>query len=188
MTRRLRFLVGGLVIVWSTLCGPAAFAGSRWFHVTVDETGKDGERVRINLPIQVVEAALPIIQSEGMSSGRIRIHGRDLKDADIRTLLEATRHAEDGEYVTVEGRDERVRVSKKDNELLLEATDLGEGREHVTIRLSMDILDALLSGPPKTLNLEAAVGVLKDKGDGEFITVRDDNSTVRIWIDDRKAD
>jgi hypothetical protein len=189
MTRRFSFLVGGLALAWSTLSGPAALAGSdsRWFHVKVDETGPDGDRVRINLPIHVVEAALPLIQSEGMTGGRIRINGRDLRDADLRALLEATRHAEDGEYVKVDGRDERVLVTKKDGELLLEASERGEDAETVTIRLPMDVLDALLSGPRQTLNLEAAVRVLKDKGDGEFITVRDHDSTVRIWIDDRNA-
>jgi hypothetical protein len=45
------------------------------------------------------------------------------------------------------------------------------------------VVSALLSGNGDEINLEAAFEALARHGQGELLTVRSDDETVRIWID-----
>jgi hypothetical protein len=64
--------------------------------------------------------------------------------------------------------------------------DGSEGSEHVKMRLPVPLVDAVL-GTKDTLDVGALVEALHDVPSGELIAVDDDDSKVRIWIDDRPA-
>ena len=38
--------------------------------------------------------------------------------------------------------------------------------------------------PNNTLDFSAAIRALGDHGDGDMVTIRDDSTTVRVWVDD----
>ena len=192
MTRRVLFVLAALFMAGSLALVPfssiaRADSSTWWFHIKVLDKTKDGDTVRVNLSASMVQAALPILDTKHLCSGRVRVDHRDLTDADLRALLAATRDAQDGKYVTVTGRDEQVLVSKKNGEMLIQVEESGDHPEHVTIRLPIEVLDALLSGPADELNLQAGVQALLAKGKGDFVSVEDDDATVHIWIDDRDS-
>ena len=157
-----------------------------WIHVSVD--GDDSERVRVNVPLQLVETVLPLIDDEGFAHGKIRIEGEDLSHEDIVAILRAVRDADEGEYITVEDGDETVRVSKEDNYIRVHvAEDHGRG-ENVNVQVPVEVLEALVSGDDDELDVIAAVRALKDHANGDLVTVMDDDGTeVRIWIDDKNT-
>jgi hypothetical protein len=101
---------------------------------------------------------------------------------DFRGMLAALKDAPDGEYVTVDSPDEKVRINKEKGLLLIKVRNTGPEPEAVDVKVRMDILEALLSGPPGQLNVSAAVAVL-GSDEAELVTVHEEDETVRIWVD-----
>ena len=157
-----------------------------WLHVSVD--GSDSERVRVNVPLQLVETVLPLIDDEDFSHGKIRIEGEDLSHEDIVAILRAVTDAEDGEYVTIEDGHDTVRVAKKDRHILVHVDEKHPHGDQVDIKMPVEVLEALVSGNDHELDIIAAVHALKNYTQGDLVTVMDDDGTeVRIWIDDKNS-
>ncbi len=179
---------GLLATLGLALLTTTAFAGPTdyWLHVRVDEHGSDGEQVRINLPIQLVESVLPLIHNGALRGGHMRID-MDQHDIDLPKLLAAVRDARDGEYVTVTSEDENVRVAKQGGYLLVKAID---SDETVDVRIRLAVVDALLTPTDKAdgeLNIAAAVHTLAEQGEGDIVTVTGEDENVHIWIDGKET-
>ncbi|HEY4592446.1 MAG TPA: hypothetical protein VIJ61_08570, partial [Thermoanaerobaculia bacterium] len=65
----------------------------------------------------------------------------------------------------------------------MRAVERNGKREEVQARVPLPVVSALLSGNGDEINLEAAFEALARHGQGELLTVRSDDETVRIWID-----
>lgn len=178
-------LRGSIVAVGLALAASAAQAApaDRWIHVKVDDAGKD-ERVRINVPLAMVEEILPLVSAEQLKGGRVRIDLEDGRHTDVRAAWAAVRKAKDGEYATVEDSDSRVRVRKSDGLLLVETVETREGSgEKVNVRVPLAVVDALFGENPEELDVVAAVRALGDHADGMIVDVEDGDERVRIWVD-----
>lgn len=187
-----RVVIVGLGFLVPSMLTGIALADSMWLHVRVDEE-HSSEKVRINLPLDLVEEILPLIEVDELQKGRIQIDNHDLEDiVQIRQVQEAVRKAEDGKWIEVEDEHDRVTVSKKGDELLVHVEedyyDEDDADETVDIRIPLSVVDALFSGEPNELNLLAAVEALQEDGASSMITVVDEeDSRVRIWIDDSSS-
>lgn len=164
---------------------PAAADTDLWLHVRVD--GRHGETVSVNLPLSLVEAALPMIPAEHFRDGRLVIDdhhwdsGHDLSIADLRTIWQELKSSPDMTFVTVEDRDELVKVAKNGAYLLVDIED--DGRESAQVRMPMTVVDALLSGEGNELDIRAAIDALVAHGEGELVTVSEEDEQVRVWVD-----
>jgi hypothetical protein len=159
-------------------------AGDRWLHVAVDGKYEDGERVRVNVPLSLVEAVIPLIEDDDFHGGCIVIEDEEFEREELVALLAAVRDAEDGEYVTVEDGEDHVRVSKRDEYFHIDV-DEGPYGDQVEVKFPMEVLTAMLSGDDDELDLMAGIEALGKHGEGELVTVNDDEAVVRVWIDDR---
>jgi hypothetical protein len=157
-----------------------AGADGHWLHVRVDEGDDDGEKINVNIPLSVVMAILPAIESDDFRGGRINIGRGEIEDIDLHELLNAFKDAPDADFVTIEGRDESIRISKERGFLLVSVDD---DDERVRVRLPLDVVDALLSGGDGELDILAALDALADHGGGDLVTVESDNESIRVWID-----
>lgn len=160
-----------------------ASAADLWFHVKVNESGGDQENVVINLPISVVEAALPLIPQEAMEQGNIRIDSQEFDAPKLRALWQQIQDSPDQTYVTVKSNNESIQVAKERGYLIARTVESREGGAKVSARIPLTVVDALLSGDGNTLNIQAALAALVAEGEGELVTVSDDKSHVRVWID-----
>src|SRR5437867_3919973 len=108
-----RLMVGLGAMALATGLALAAPA-ERWLHVRVQDGGggKDGETVHVNIPLSLAEKVLPAVQADRLKDGKIKIEDCDMKGVDVRAVLQAIRDTRDGEFVTVEGSDNHVRVAK----------------------------------------------------------------------------
>jgi hypothetical protein len=164
---------------------PAARA---WLHVRVEEPSHQS-KVSVNLPVSVVDAALQAAPEKIISNGRIHIghsghHGDELSVSDLRKAWNEMKATGDAEFATVEDEDQKVRVARAGN-LMLVHVEKPNGRESVRVEIPIEVVDALFSGQGEEINLRAAFGELQ-KRRGDIVRVHDDNSTVRIWIDEGK--
>ena len=170
-----------------------AMSADRWIHIRVIESGPDGDRVRINIPLSLAEAVLPTIKVDKLCEGKVKVEGHAFDQVDLRALLEAVRKAQDNQYVTVESNHENVEVAKAGEFLLIKVHEDGEGAgtatqarktaSTVNIKIPFKVANALLSGRNDELDVLAAVRALDEYPNLELVTVKDGNDNVRIWVD-----
>ena len=160
-----------------------ASAGDLWLHVRVDET--DGAKVKVNVPVSMVEKAIAMVPEEHLRHGRIHLDEccEDLSPAELRELWQEIKDSPDMTFVTVEEDDESVRVWKEAGYLKVHVLE-NDRNERVDVQVPLGVVDALLSGEGDELNIEAAIRALVEQGSGELVTVSGDDETVRVWVDD----
>ncbi len=160
------------------------FAQTPWIHIAVDETGEDNTRVRINLPLSVVQVALEAAPDKIISDGELHLRHVD-KDLDIESLRKMwaeLREAGDAEFVTVEEENETISVRREGDFIRIDIADSKPEQVHVHIPVA--VVDALFSGDGETLNIKDALSELS-KERGDIVRVDDGETKVRIWIDER---
>jgi hypothetical protein len=133
----------------------------------------------------------------------VRIDSKHMNDVDLRAILDAVRTSRDGEYVTVQGGENDVRVAKSAGYLYIHVTDKSAGKKtakdgkteakaaghesKVEIKVPMKVVDALFSAGKDELDIVAALKALSAHGDTELVTVKDDENTVRVWVDSKNV-
>ena len=173
----------------------AAQTSTAWLHVRVEEA-KQASKVSVNLPMGVVEAVLKASPEMIEKHGKIHLgdhHG--MKMADLRTAWKALAEVGDAELVTVESEDENVRVMRK-GDLVQVFVDTkakpgkdgkaSKGAEQVRVEVPVSLVNAFLSGEGEEGNIQAAVAELQ-KRRGNIVSVQDDDSHVRVWIDEQNT-
>lgn len=176
-TLKIRHLFAfALLALLTTL--PAAAEGL-WLHVEVD-SGNQDERVTVNLPLSLIEKALPMIPAEALAEGSIQFEGSDFTIDNLREMWRELESQDDFTIAHVESPDETVRVAKEGAYLTVrvEGTD-----ENVRARIPVAVVDALFSGTGEQLDIRGALEALAAHGEGELVTVVDKNDTVRVWVD-----
>jgi len=187
MKKTVGVMVG--ILVFAALASPA----DRWIHIRVIESGPDGDRVRVNIPLSLAEAVLPTIRSDKFCNGKIKVDDHAFDQVDVRALLEAVRKTGDNQYVTVESKDQNVEVAKAGEFLLIKVHEnckhgakndqASKAQNTVDIKVPFKVANALLSGPNDELNVLAAVRALDEYQNLELVTVKDGSDDVRIWVD-----
>ena len=165
-----------------------------WLHVRVDEHGKSS-KVRVNVPLTVVEAALEAAPAKIVDKGRIKLdlgHGRhdgheghDLSLAEMRRIWQSLKDAGDTELVTVEEEDETVRVARR-GDLVQVRVSKPNGKEEVQEDVPVGLVDAVLAGPGDSVDVKTVMRELRTRR-GDIVRVNDEDSAVRIWIDESAA-
>jgi hypothetical protein len=187
MRVRMLGLAGVSALMLTTPAQSQSPAASRaWLHVRVEEPSHQS-KVSVNLPISVVDAALQAAPEKFMSDGHIhlgRMGNKDLSVSDLRRAWNEIKATGDAEFATVEDDDQTVRVARAGNVMLVRVEKLN-GKESVRVEVPIEVVDALFSGQGEELNLRAGFAELQ-KRRGDIVRVKDDNSTVRIWIDEGK--
>lgn len=169
-----------LLLALVSFTGPA-FASGLWLHVKVDGGDAD-EQVTVNLPLSLIEKALPMIPEDVMEQGRLQFdEGDTITIADLRDMWNEIQSQPDFTIARVESQDEHVRVAKEGDFLVVRVEE-GDS-ENVNVRIPVAVVDALFSGPGDQLNLRAAFEALAAHGEGELVTVTDHDETVRVWVD-----
>lgn len=174
----MRLMIALLVAV---LSAGMVSAADQWLHVKIDSNDADGEAVRVNIPLSLVEKVLPMIESEEMSHGVIRIDDAEMEGIDLKELLLALKETEDTNFVTVQSNNETVRVAKEGEFFIVRVE---EDNERVNIKMPMSVIDAVAEGASDDgLDLSALIRALGEYQGGDLITVESDEEQIRIWID-----
>lgn len=170
-----------------TLAGAASAASDLWLHVKVDEGREGGSKVRVNVPISVVRKALAAVPDKEMRNGKIVLKDEEITVAELREMWAAVQDSPDATFVTVDGPEENVRVAKDGRYLVVRTDERGNRRDgwgsQVDVRVPVTVVEALLSSGGEELDLVAAIEALARHGEGELVTVTDDQDTVRVWVD-----
>jgi hypothetical protein len=169
---------------------PAGASGKqdRWLHVRVENPDSKEETVRVNVPLELAERVLPTINRSKLQNGRVKVDQLDCHGVDVRALLDAVRSSKDGEFVTVQSKDADVRVAKQGGYFLVHVLDKNRDKKgRVEVKVPIKVVDALFSGDKDELDLVAGLHALSAQGDTELVSVKDEENTVRIWLDSKSV-
>jgi hypothetical protein len=165
-----------------------ASSHDRWLHVRVTNPDRNEETVRVNVPLELAEKVLPTINKDRLHSGRVRIDDIDCHGVDLRALLDAVRTSKDGEFVTVQNKESDVRVAKHNGTLFVHVFEKNRPKKsEVEVKVPMRVVDALFSAGKDELDLVAGLRALSAQGDTELISVKDQENTVRVWLDSKNV-
>ncbi len=161
----------------------------RWLHVRVDNQDSKEETVRVNVPLELAEKVLPTINRDRLHSGKVKVNELDCHGVDLHALLDAVRTSKDGEFVTVQSKDADVRVAKQNSYFLIHVVDKNHSsrKSRVEVKVPMKVVDALFSAGKDELDLLAGLRALSAQGDTELVSVKDEENTVRIWLDSKNV-
>jgi hypothetical protein len=176
--------IGLVALVVVPVVDAQAENGTPWIHVRVEEPEKQS-KVVVNLPLSVVEVALEAAPEMIESHGKVHLgesHGMKLED--VRKIWAELAAVGDAELVTVEDKDETVKVWREADQVHVRVEK--QGKEEVRVEVPVSLVDALLSGEGDTVNIKAAIAELRAKR-GDIVTVSEPDTTVRVWIDEQNA-
>lgn len=168
----------------------------RWLHIRIVGSDASGEVVRVNVPVELAEKVLPAIHHDRLQDGKIKIEAADTQGVDLRALLDAVRSSKDGEFVTVQSKENDVRIAKSGKILVIHVVDHSGAAakngakartSQVEIKVPIKVVDALLSAGKDELDISAALRALAQEGDTELVSVRDQDNKVRIWLDSKNV-
>ena len=151
----------------------------------------------------LAEKVLPAINKDRLHNGKVRIdHAAEMDGVDCRALLEAIKNTKDGEFVTVQAHDSDVKVAKQGGYMLVHITEKrwSEGKDtkeskdaksteksRVEVKVPMKVVEALFSAGKDELDVLAALRALSAHGDTELVSVKDEENTVRVWLDSKNT-
>jgi hypothetical protein len=152
-----------------------------WFHVEVKENKAEPEYVKVNLPMSMVDVALKVIKDKKFNKGHFKLPTDEVSIADMRKIWSELRKAGNAEFVTVEKKDETVRVAKDGNYVLVKITE--NKKQKVDLKVPVSVVDALLAGSGDELDIKGALLAMQKQNAGEILTINDNQTQVRVWID-----
>jgi hypothetical protein len=154
-----------------------------WIHVEVREGKADPELVKVNLPLSMLETALDMVKDKDIQGGHLKLHSHDLSVAEMRQLWNEVKNAGNAEFVTVQKAHETVRVARDGNYLLVKVDEAKGKNSKVDLKVPLAVVDALFNGTGDELNVKAALSAMQKSGVGDILTVHDDDTQVRLWIE-----
>jgi hypothetical protein len=161
-------------------------SADRWLHVRVNNGESKDETVRVNVPLDLAEKVLPSIDRDRLHGGKVKIDEIDCHGVDVRAVLDAVRSSKDGEFVTIQDKNSDVRVAKQNAYIYVHVIDKnGSKKSRVEVKIPLKVVDALLSGKKDELDIAAGLRALGAQGDTELVSVKDNESTVRVWLDSK---
>jgi hypothetical protein len=178
--RTRRFAAFAAAVLAVLLFASPSLAADRWFHVRVD--GADGAEVAVNLPLSLIEMAVGMIPQEFSNEVQVELNREGFNIQQLHQLWQEVKHTGDATFVTVKEGDQTIEVSRSGNYLI--AQTIGGGDTQIDVRFPLEVVDALFSSGPDRLDIAAAVRALANYADGDMVTVRDNDTTVRVWVDD----
>jgi hypothetical protein len=173
------FALVAIALAVSFLAAPS-FAADRWFHVRVDEP--QGAEVAVNLPLSLIEMAVSMVPEDFSDEVQVELNEEGFSVEQLHQLWQEVKNTGDATFVTVKEGDQTIEVSRSGNFLV--AQTVGDGDTQIDVRFPLEVIDALFSSGPDRLDLAAAVRALANYADGDMVTVRDNDTTVRVWVDD----
>ena len=180
-----KFMQVGAVV---SLLATAAFGApaEKYLHVRVT-SGSDKEVVSVNVPLSLAEKVIPAINHGKLNQGKVTIDNADMKDVDVRAIIDAVKNSPDGDYVTIQGKDQDVRVAKSKGNLIVHVTDKSGGKEKsgqkVDVIIPMSVVNALVPSDKHEIDLVAAIHALSNSGEKLMVTVHDADDDVKVWVD-----
>lgn len=152
-----------------------------WLNVEVSDGMSDGPKVKINIPISMMEVVIDSLDASQIFQEMKTEHGVDLAN-----LWVNLRDADTDEFLRIEHEDARIQVFKENQTLRLVIQETGYDEPNVQVQLPFSLLDYMVEGAQTD---EFRLSDLVDRMRGSLplmlVQADHDNEKVRIWLEER---
>ncbi len=179
-------LAAPLLTTLAFLSAPIASAASSsredviWLHVEVKDEGGDHTKVKINLPLSLIEVVVDSIDKREFMSHL----EEQAPSLDIPRLWREIRKAELGEFVTVESDNEHVKVWKDRDAFRITVKEEGETEPNMEVKIPLEIMDFVFNSKGKSFNFQELVESLRGHLPLTLVQGRHSDESVRIWLEE----
>ena len=161
---------------------PAAAADGTalWLRVDVTHSGEEAGRIKINVPLSLMEV---VIES---ADGEKLFHPLDVADGhiDIAKMWQSIRDMASEEILTIEAEDEIVKVWKDREYFRVDVKDADEGAT-VEVKIPIGLMDYLFNSERTGFDFQALVSTLRGYAPLQLVKVVSNDENVAVWIEER---
>jgi len=159
---------------------PAAASDALWLRVDVTRSGDEGGRIKINVPLSLMEV---VIES---ADGEKFFHPMDVANGhiDIAKMWQSIRDMASEEIVTIEAEDEVIKVWKDREYFRVDVNDADEGAT-VEVKIPIGLMDYMFNSERTGFDFQALVRTLRGYAPLQLVKVVSNDENVAVWIEER---
>ena len=163
---------------------PAQAAGKSviWMRVEVNDQGGEHTKVKVNLPLSLIEVVVDSIDKRDFMAELEQDH----PSLDIPKLWKEIRKMEGSEFVTIESDKANVRVWKDNEFFRINVTEEGQTEPNVEVKLPLAVMDYLFDTGGKELSFENLVEKLRGHLPLTVVQVQHEDEHVKIWLEEEE--
>ncbi|HZI92944.1 MAG TPA: hypothetical protein VFE84_01770 [Patescibacteria group bacterium] len=151
-----------------------------WLRVEVNDQGGDHQKVKVNVPLSLIEVVVDSIDKREFMSNLEAGH----PSLDIPKLWREVRKMEGSDFVTVESEKEHVRVWKDREFFRINVQEEGYSEPNIEVKLPLAIMDYLFESRTRDLNFQDLVDELRGHLPLTLVTVKHEENRIKIWLED----
>ncbi len=152
-----------------------------WLNIEVNESGAAGPKVKINMPISLIEVVI-----DSLDTSEVMQHLKTEKGIDLTNLWRNLRDADVNEFVNIDSEGEQVKVFKEGQTLRVTVKEAGFDEPNVQIRIPFTVMDFLLEGATQNeFRLSQLVEQLRGNLPLVLVEATHQNENVKIWLEER---
>ena len=151
-----------------------------WMRVEVNDQGGEHTKVKINLPLSLIEVVVDSIDRGDFMAEIEQEH----PSLDIPKLWREIRKMEGEEFVTIQSDKENVRVWKDSEFFRINVRQEGQTEPNVEVKLPLAVMDYLFETDGKELSFENLVEKLRGHLPLTVVQVKHEDEHVKIWLEE----
>ena len=173
--------LGTLLAVLPVQAAAEATEPAVWLNIEVNEGAAGGPKVKINVPISMIEVVIESIDTTQIFQELRSEHGVDLAG-----LWQNLRDAETDEFVTIDQEDAKIQVFKDQENLRVVVQEAGYEEPNVQVRIPFTMMDYLLQGvQTDQFRLSDLVASVRGSLPLVLVEASHGEERVRIWLEER---
>lgn len=158
-----------------------AEAPTIWLNVEVNGADAAVPKVKINMPISLIEVVINSIDTT-----EVMQHLKTEKGIDLTVLWQNLRDADVDEFVSIDSEDAQVKVFKEGQNLRVTVKEAGFDEPNVQVRVPFTVMDFLIEGATQNeFRLSQLVEQLRGNLPLVLLEANHDEENVKIWIEER---
>ncbi|MFQ5701006.1 MAG: hypothetical protein ACE5HU_04095 [Acidobacteriota bacterium] len=151
-----------------------------WLRVEVRQNSDDHTRVKIAVPLSLVQV---VLESRGPGGFLDQInHGH--AGIDLAKMWRSVRDMDVDEFATIETDEEQIKVWK-DTEFFRVSIQEDKNATLIDVKLPLALMDYLFDSDGTDFNFQQLIETLGDAAPLTLISVQSDEESVKIWIERR---
>lgn len=181
-SRKLMAITAGLVLGVLASGSPAsADAPNVWLHVDVSGLDDHEGKVKITLPLSLVEVAI----DSADTSEIFRDLKRD-KGVDLAKLWKQLKNADMDEFVTIDSDKAKVKVYKEAGVFRVSMSDIDGEVSQMEVRIPFSVMDYLFDSKREGFRLSDMVADLRNDLPLVLVEAHDGSAErVKVWLDEK---
>lgn len=179
---RMSWALAACALVALLAAQPAAASGPAvWLNIEVIEKMADSPKVRINVPLSMMEVMVDSLDAAGMFSDLHSDHGVNMAE-----LWRNLRDADTDEFVRIDSEEAQVQVFKEMDLLRVVVKERGFDEPNIQLSLPFAVMDYLVEGAEMgEFRLSEMVERLRGHLPLVVVDAFKDGESVRIWLEER---